>query len=94
MGLFGRKKNGGRLSDVLTASERNTVVVYLTSMTVVGASEDIKDACRDMIGVVKRDEVLIPGAVQGLINVCNIMGKEAGQGREAQAIIEKLKKLL
>ena len=94
MGLFGRKKNGGRLSDVLTASERNAVIAYLASMTVIGASEGIKDACKSMIPVVERDEVLLPGAVQGLINVCNTMSDVPGEGKGAKAILEKLKKLL
>ncbi len=95
-GLFGKKKKneGGRLSDVLTASERNTLIAYLSSMTIIGATEDIKDACREMIPVVERDEVLIPGAVQGLINVCKVQTGVAGQEKEAKTIIAKLNKLL
>ena len=93
---FGKKKKteGRRLSERLTKQERNAIIVYLGSMTAIGATEGIRDACRDILPVVQADEPLIPGVIQGLINICNTMADVPGEANEAKAIAGKLKKLL
>lgn len=94
--MFGRKKKteGRRLSVALTMQERNTIVACLVSMTVVGGTEGIRSARSDILPVVKADEPLIPGVIQGLINICNTMADLPDAGREAKNIARKLKKLL
>ena len=93
-----KKPEGRRLSERLTKQDRNDLVTFLTSMTVIGGTEDIRDACRDILPVIQADEPLIPGVIQGLINICNTMANVMpgfpGEARQAQAIANKLKKLL
>ena len=97
---FGKKKKteGRRLSEVLTKQERNDLVTLVTSMTVIGGTEGIRDACRDILPVIRADEPLIPGVIQGLINICNtmtnVMSGFPGEARQAQVIAKKLNKLL
>ena len=98
---FGKKKKteGRRLSEVLTKQEQIDLVNYVTMMTAIGGTEDIRDACRDILPVIKADEPLIPGVIQGLINICNTWadiesGWDPNISRQAQAIARKLNKLL
>ena len=93
-----KKAEGRRLTEVLTKQERNDLVAYLTSMTAIGGTEGIRDACRSILPVIQADEPLIPGVIQGLINICNtmadVMSGYPDDARQAQAIARKLNKLL
>ena len=94
-----KKTEGRRLSEVLTKEERNELEIYITGMIAAGGTEGIKDACRGILPVVKADEPLIPGVIQGLINICNTWadiesGWDPNISRQAQAIARKLNKLL
>lgn len=85
--LFGKKEC--RLSKVLTESERNTVRRCLLTGAAGGATQGIREACAGMLDVVKADEVIIPAAVQGLINLCKAAGGDTG---EIRTICKKLQK--
>ena len=104
--LFGRKKKteGRRLSEVLTKQERSVVRRYLSAMSVIGGTKGIRDACAGLLPVVETDDKLVPGVIQGLINICNTIesltaditknGVPIDDAREARGIAKKLQTLL